>query len=93
MYGSLKHMHAHTDTLLPTSLLVHNAITIPLFSLLLYSNSCVGMDQLEAAFEIADTDGDGVLDMHEIQEALQVLYLYTYIAKCYISYVLYIRLV
>jgi Ca2+-binding EF-hand superfamily protein len=30
------------------------------------------MDQLEAAFEIADTDGDGVLDTSEIQEALQV---------------------
>jgi Ca2+-binding EF-hand superfamily protein len=37
-----------------------------------HSNRCVGKDQLEAAFEIADTDGDGVLDNSEIQEALQV---------------------
>eukprot|EP00953_Heterococcus_sp_UTEX-ZZ885_P010728 6256-Heterococcus_DN1.PRE.7 len=37
------------------------------------TQGCVGMDQLEAAFEIADTDGDGVLDTSEIQEALQLL--------------------
>ena len=34
----------------------------------------VGLDQLEAAFEIADTDGDGVLDSDEIEEALHVRY-------------------
>eukprot|EP00953_Heterococcus_sp_UTEX-ZZ885_P012231 7019-Heterococcus_DN1.PRE.3 len=37
------------------------------------TQGCVGMDQLEAAFEIADTDGDGVLDTSEIQEALQAV--------------------
>jgi EF-hand domain len=59
-------MHTYASTLLLVLLLVYTHHSIHV------RNRCVGMDQLEAAFEIADTDGDGMLDTSEIQEALQV---------------------
>jgi hypothetical protein len=73
-YGCCVHWQedATTSALAPTPTSTHAHLRIVYASPRVYCARLVGLDQLEAAFEIADTNGDGLLEGEEIGEALQV---------------------